>query len=96
MSLFVVQHKHSAETCPAGDPQMGPMLLKHLSPPSAAGFGVTVEGEAVLDGLHTLYLIVDAADESKVKSYMAPFSQMGSVEIWPASSCEKVVERGEC
>ena len=33
MSLFVVKHQHGAETCPAGDPQMGPMLLQHLSKP---------------------------------------------------------------
>ena len=96
MPLFVVQHKHSAETCPAGHPQMGQMLLKHLSPPSAAGFGVNIHSEAVIDGQHTLYLIVDAADESKVKDFMTPFSQMGSVETWPASACEKVVERGKC
>ena len=32
MSLFVVEHQHSAETCPAGDPQMAPMLLQILSP----------------------------------------------------------------
>ena len=96
MPLFVVQHKHAAETCPAGDPQMGPMLLKHLSPPNAASFGITVEGEAVLDGLHTLYIVLGAEDEAKVRDFMAPFAQMGSLEVWPASSCEKVVERGKC
>jgi hypothetical protein len=96
MPLFVVQHKHEAETCPAGHPQMGPMLLKHLSPQSAAGFGVNIRSDAVVDGQHTFYLIVDAADDAKVKDYMTPFSQAGSVEIWPASSCEQVVDRGEC
>jgi hypothetical protein len=96
MPLFVVHHKHEAETCPAGHPQMGPMLLKHLSPQSAAGFGVNIHSDAVVDGQHTFYLIVDAADEAKVKDYMTPFSQAGSVEIWPASSCEQVVDRGEC
>ena len=96
MSLFVVQHKHAAETCPAGHPEMGPMLLKHLSPPSAASFGVNVHGDAVIDGQHTFYLILEAADERKVKDFMAPFYQAGSVEIWPASSCEQVVERATC
>ncbi len=96
MPLFVIQHKHAAETCPAGDPQMGPMLLKHLSPPNAAGFGVNIQSEAVIDGQHTFYLIVDATDEGKVKDFMGPFYQAGSVEIWPASSCEQVVERAQC
>ena len=96
MSLFVVQHKHAAETCPAGHPQMGPMLVQHVAPQNAATFGVNVRGDAVIDGQHTFYLIVDAADESKVKDFMTPFYQAGSVEIWPASSCEQVVERAQC
>lgn len=96
MPLFVVQHVHEAESCPAGDPKMGPVLLKMLAASNASKFGVTVKSEAVLDGLHTLYLTVDAEYEDKVKEFMAPFSQMGTVEVWPASSCERVVERGKC
>jgi len=43
-----------------------------------------------------LYLIVDAVDQSKLEAFMAPFSQMGSVEVLPASSCEQVVARAAC
>ena len=96
MSLFVVKHQHSAETCPAGHPQMGPMLVQHVSPMNAEQFGVTMHADAVIDGRHTFYLIVDAPDEDNVKDFMAPFYQAGSVEIMPASSCEVVVERGKC
>ena len=96
MSLFVVQHVHEAEKCPAGDAEMGPMLLKIVSDQNAANYGVTIKNEAVLDGRHTLYLTVDAEDEGKVKEFMAPFAHMGTVEVWPASSCEQVVERKEC
>jgi hypothetical protein len=96
MSLFVVQHKHSAETCPAGHPQMGPMLVQHVAPQNASKFGVTMRADAVVDGQHTFYLIVEAEDEKNVKDFMAPFYQAGSVEIWPSSSCERVVERAKC
>ena len=96
MPQFVVQHKHSAKTCPAGDPKMGPMLLMHVSPQNAAKMGVKVQSEAVLNGKHTFYLILEAANEAKVKQFMTPFSQMGSVDIWPASTCEQVVGRGKC
>ena len=96
MSLFVVEHKHTAESCPAGHPEMGPMLLKHISPANAATFGVKVQAEAVIDGAHIFYLIVEADDEEKVKKFMAPFSQAGSVEISPASYCEQVVQRKLC
>ena len=96
MALFVVQHKHSAETCPAGHPQMGPMLVKHVSKSNAKKFGVNILGDAVINNSHTFVLIVDAPDSGKVKEFMAPFFQAGSVEIWPASRCEVVVSRQGC
>ncbi len=96
MALFVVQHKHAAETCPAGHPEMGPMLVQHVASESASKFGVNIQSHAVVDGAHTFYLIVDAQSEENVRNFMAPFSQMGSVDILPASTCERVVERGKC
>ena len=96
MSLFVVEHKHAAETCPAGHPEMGPMLLKHVSAESATKFGVTIHSDAIIDGGHTYYLIVDAESEENVREFMTPFAQMGTVEISAASSCERVVSRGKC
>src|SRR5438046_753655 len=85
MSLFVVQHQHPAERCPAQDPQMGSMLLQHLSQPNADKFGVKIHGEAVVNGAHTLYLIVDAPDPESVNRFMTPFAQAGSVEVMPSS-----------
>lgn len=96
MSLYIVQHKHAAETCPAGHPEMGPMLLKHIGQDNASKFGVTMRGDAVVNGEHTFYLILEAADTGKVEEFMSPFAQMGSVEVWPANSCEVVVDRGHC
>jgi hypothetical protein len=96
MPLFVVHHTHSPETCPAADRAAAPMLLQHLSKENAARFGVTIHGEAVIDGGHALYLIVDAGDREKVSRYMQPFAQAGSVTVMPASHCEVVVGRGAC
>ncbi|MBX6378730.1 MAG: oxidoreductase, partial [Clostridia bacterium] len=50
----------------------------------------------VVDGAHTLYAILEAATLGQVEAFMKPFAQAGSVEIWPASPCEKVVARGGC
>jgi hypothetical protein len=96
MSLFVVQHRHPAERCPARDPGMAAMLLQHLSPSSAKRHGLTIHGEAVVDNAHALYMIVDAPDQQAVTRFMQPFAQAGSVEILPASPCEVVVGRGGC
>jgi hypothetical protein len=75
---------------------MAPMLLAHLAPANAQRFGLTIQGEAVVDGAHTLYLIVDAPDQERVAQFMQPFTQAGAVEVLPASHCETVVERGDC
>ena len=94
MSLFVVQHKHEAAACPAGNPDVAPQLLRLLA--SARQQGVNIQAEAVVDGAHELNLIVDAPSDAVVEQFMAPFAQMGSVTVRPASACEKVVERGAC
>jgi hypothetical protein len=96
MALFVVQHKHSENNCPAQDPEKSGMLLTHLSPQNADNYGVKINAEAVIDGKHTLYLIVEAENEEKVEGFMEPFSMAGSVEIMPASLCEVVIDRGTC
>jgi len=96
MSLYVIRHQHSAEACPAKNPDMGAMLLTHLSPSNASQYGISIKGEAVLDNKHTLFLILEADQPHQVEKFMQPFQQAGPVEIWPASECETVVERLGC
>ncbi len=96
MALYFVQHKHSPETCPAQDPEQGNMLLKHLSPANARSYGVKLVADAVLDGKHTFNLILEADQAAAIEKFMEPFQQAGTVEIYPASHCEKVVEREGC
>ena len=96
MSLFVVRHQHNANTCPAKDPEMGAMLLKHLSPSNARKFGITIKGDGVIDGKHTLFMIVEAEEPIAVENFMQPFKQAGPVEVWAASECEAVVARAGC
>jgi len=96
MSLFVVRHQHAAERCPAGDPQMGATLLNYLSRPNVRQHGVEIQGEAIVQGEHTLYLIVKAQDESGLREFMRPFQMAGTLEIYPASTCTRVVASGGC
>lgn len=96
MSLYFVRHQHSAETCPAKNPEMGQMLLQHLTKANARKFGVDLLEDAVLDGQHTLVLIAETEDPQYLHHFMQPFAMAGSVEIFPASTCEAVVERQGC
>jgi DMSO/TMAO reductase YedYZ molybdopterin-dependent catalytic subunit len=96
MALFIVRHQHAAERCPAADPEAGALLLNHLSRPNAHRQGVEIRGEAVVQGEHTLYMIVEAGDEERVRAFTEPFATAGTVEVYPASTCARVVTSGGC
>ena len=96
MSLFIVRHRHEPERCPATDPYMGAMLLNYLSRPNVRQHGVNIQGEAVVQGEHTMYMIVEAADESRLREFMQPFQQAGTLDIYPASTCVRTVASGGC
>ena len=96
MALFVVRHEHTPDTCPATDPDMGAMLLNYLSRPNVTRHGISIQGEAVVQGEHTLYMIVEATDAERVHTFMTPFAQAGSVDVYPASTCAGVVASGGC
>jgi DMSO/TMAO reductase YedYZ molybdopterin-dependent catalytic subunit len=96
MSLFVVRHQHEAERCPARDPEMGAMLLNYLSRPNVRRHGIDIQGEAVAQGEHTLYMIIESDDADRVRAFMRPFAEAGSVDVYPASTCVRVVASGGC
>ena len=96
MGLFIVRHQHPAEGCPAQDPLLGASLLNHLSRPNVRRFGLQIHGEAVVQGEHTMYMIVEAADEGRLRAFLQPFQMAGSVDIYPASTCVRVVASGGC
>jgi len=96
MGLFIVRHRHEPDRCPATDPYMGATLLNYLSRPNVRQHGVTIQGEAVVQGEHTLYMIVESSDEDRVRGFMKPFAQAGTVDVYPASTCVRVVASGGC
>jgi hypothetical protein len=96
VSLFVAKHQHGPDACPAKDPKMGAFLLEHLSEENAAKSGITIHGEAVIEGEHTLYLIADAPDRASVEGFLAPFAAAGTVEVLEANPCATVVGRAGC
>ena len=96
MGLFIVRHQHEAERCPATDPDLGAMLLNYLSRPNVRRHGVTIQGEAVVQGEHTLYMIVESSDADRVRAFMGPFARAGTVDVYAASTCVRVVASGGC
>ncbi|MBZ7926545.1 sulfite oxidase [Ensifer adhaerens] len=96
MSLFIVHHQHSPDSCPARDPVKGALLLNHLSRPNAARHGVVIRAEAVARGSHSLFFIAEAADEVVLQAFLAPFREVGEVEVTAATTCAAIVSSGGC
>ncbi len=96
MALFIIRHQHSPERCPARDPFAGSSLLNHLSRANARQQGVHIQGEAVVDGEHSLFLIVEAPDLARVGSFFEPLGAAGRLNVYPASTCARVVASGGC
>lgn len=96
MSLFIVRHEHKPDHCPADDPYSGAMLLNYLSRPNVRQHGVEIQGEAVVRGEHTMYMIIESDGEERLRDFLEPFAQAGTVEIYPASTCVRAVASGGC
>ena len=96
MALFIVRHQHDAERCPAKDPYRGATLLNYFSRPNVRKHGIEIQGEAIVRGEHTMYMIVESSDEARVREFMRPFAMAGQVEVYPAVTCAGVVSNGGC
>jgi hypothetical protein len=95
MPLFLAQHSHAPERCPAATPVAAEQLLAHIAAAAAARYGVAIQAEAVLEE-HVIYLILEAASQEQVECYMAYFAPLGTVRIRPAVSGEEAVTRQGC
>ena len=95
IALFVAQHRHPPDQCPAS-PGSGPLLLSRVSAAAAARYGVTIEAEALIEGEHLLLLVVQAAGQEAVERFLAFLPGPGCLRVLPACSAEEAVLRGGC
>ena len=95
MPLFVARHRHLPGDCPVS-PGRGALLLSRISAEVAACYGVTIQAEALLEGEHTLLLVVQAASPRAVRRFLAFLPGPDDLQVETASSAEEAVERGGC
>ncbi len=81
--LFMVTHKHSAETCPADDPKMVHQMIDdgHVS-----STGVKVLGAYVAPAEHALFFVIEANEYSQVVRYLRPLMRIGTADIVPVQT----------
>ena len=90
MALFLVQHQHSPESCPAGNREMVQQLAAHVSPENAGNFGIKVLADSVLQGEHALLLVLEAESQETIERFVQPFRGVGSVTVKPNLTCGQV------
>jgi hypothetical protein len=95
IALFVAQHRHPPDQCPASSGS-GSLLLSRVSATAAARYGVTIEAEALIDGEHLLLLVVQAASQEAVERFLAFLPGPGYLRVLQACSAEEAVQRGGC
>lgn len=96
MSLYFVEHRHTAETCPTRDRNMMTMLGQHVSQQNADKYGIRIQADVVHPGEHWMNLVLESDSQEKVNEFMQPFAQVGSVSVKEVSTCDEVVRTSQC
>lgn len=89
MPLFLVEHRHTAETCPTQDPNMVRQLRDHVSDENAAKMGLKILGDWASEPDHHVVFIVEASDADAVENLAGPFRQIGDVSVAEGLTCDQ-------
>jgi hypothetical protein len=82
--LFVLEHKHSAETCPAGTVRPDKEFMSKFEENAKTSGLRLVEG--YLDGpAHRFYFIVEADNAEQIFKFIVPFLGVGETESHPVA-----------
>jgi hypothetical protein len=92
MALFLIEHNHSAETCPTRNPDMVRALREHVRPENAERFGLKLLADWVNEPEHHLVFVVEGTTQSAAEQFAAPFAGLGSVKVTLGLTCEQVAK----
>ena len=93
MPMYLVEHTHPAETCPARDPNMVRQLESHVSDANAEKYGVKILADFVREVEHTTLLVLEADSPEKVTNFALPFLMAGPITIKTGETCAQVARR---
>lgn len=92
MSLFLIQHSHTPETCPTRNPDMVRALRAHVTPEHAEQMGLKLLADWANELEHTVVMVVEADGQEKAENFAAPFRNVGQVEVKMGQTCEEVAK----
>jgi hypothetical protein len=90
MTLFLIQHTHTPETCPTNNLDAVRGLRSHVTAETAGRMGLTLLADWVNEPEHTVVLVVEGDSLQKAEDFAAPFRQAGPVSVKAGETCEQV------
>ncbi|MPZ51024.1 MAG: sulfite oxidase [Dehalococcoidia bacterium] len=94
MPLFLIEHRHTEESCPTHNPDMVRGLRAHVTPENAERLGVKLLADWVNEPDHHVVIVVESPTLAAAEGFGAPFAQNGSVEVTMGLTCDQVAK--EC
>ena len=94
MPLFLIEHRHTSETCPTHNPDMVRALRAHVTPENAEKQGVKLLADWANEPDHHVVFVIDSPTLDAAERFGAPFKSVGSVEVTLGLTCEQVAR--EC
>src|SRR5215213_5385751 len=88
MPLFLIDHHHTAETCPTNNLDMVRGLRAHVSAENARSMGINLLADWVNEAEHHVVMVVETDAQSKAEAFAAPFGMNGSVSVQIGMTCE--------
>jgi hypothetical protein len=90
--LFIIDHTHAAEHCPAGKMHPYKEFTNDLNKAAAANGVKIVEG--YLDGPgHHIYFVVEAKDSAQIFNFTTPLMYVGHTHVTPVLKWRKAIEQ---
>jgi hypothetical protein len=90
--LFIIDHTHAAEHCPAGTIHPYKEFANDLSKAAAKNDVKILEGYVDGPG-HHIYFVVEAKDSTQLYNFATPLMNVGHTHVAPAMKWNKAVEQ---
>ena len=94
MGLFIVEHAHTDDTCPANSMEgvkiMGDLVL---GKEHAERTGTKLLDDYHVRGQHRLLLLVEAGSRQNAEDYAKPFKTVGSTQVLELDHCTAVMQQ---
>ena len=92
MPMYLVEHTHTADSCPTKNLDMVRQLAAHVTEANAEKYGVKILADFVREVDHTIILVLEADSPDKVTNFALPFLNAGPITVKTGETCDQVAK----